>query len=447
MEIASTDSTIDARLDALKAVGALFEFTAERRSHRDIARFANRLAQRIDPGVAAEFRLASSKDTPERPAEGVGAQTGTPSIAAEEIDYGATIPLTSVGRFVGALVLHSPRPIKGDTGAALLALAGAVASAAAAVVTAADADDVEREIESRVELRTAALRDRVVDMETTREAMLNTMRDAQDVHKKLEAMTKNLVETIEYRTHEADAAKEEAIRANQLKSEFLSHVSHELRTPMHGIISFAKIGLKKIESLSTAKHRDYYNQILDSAQELLALINDLLDLSKIEAGRGSYDFAVGDVMAPIRRLLQQYDGMFTVRRLHYALEDRLATPTACFDRDRMYRVLTNLLGNAVKFSPIGGTVEIAASNVEDRVVIEVKDCGPGVPPEDLETIFEPFVQGSVQRGPKGTGLGLAIARNIVRDHGGELVVENRPEGGAVFRVSWPIAGPTDCRRD
>lgn len=444
MKIASTDSTIDASLDALKAVGALFEFTAERRSQRDIARFANRLAQRIDPGVATEFRLAPSDGPPDRDAESAPDQSAAPSI---DVDYGTTIPLTSAGRFVGALVLRSPRPIKAETTTALLTLAGAVASAAAAVVTAANADDVEREVDSRVELRTAALRDRVVDMETTREAMLNTMRDAQDVHKKLEAMTKNLVEAIEDRTREADAAKEEAIRANHLKSEFLSHVSHELRTPMHGIISFAKIGLKKIESLSPVKHREYYNQILDSAQELLALINDLLDLSKIEAGRGSYDFAVGDVMAPIRRLLQQYDGMFTVRGLHYALEDRLETPTACFDRDRMYRVLTNLLGNAVKFSPSGATVEIAASNVEDRVVIEVKDCGPGVPPEDFETIFEPFVQGSVQRGPKGTGLGLAIARNIVRDHGGDLVVENRSIGGAIFRVSWPIAGPTDCRRD
>ncbi len=253
-----------------------------------------------------------------------------------------------------------------------------------------------------------------------------------------DVLERNVVE----RTAELLAAKNAAEAANRAKSEFLANMSHELRTPMHAILSFAQLGISR--SGDTAKTRQYLERIDTSGRRLLGLLNDLLDLSKLEAGAMQYDFGSHGVQAIAGAAIQEFALLAGERRISVVLEAE-DIPAWC-DPVRIGQVLRNLLSNAIRFSPVDGAIRLvvgAASMGEGAatapaVRVAVEDHGVGIPEAELETVFDKFVQSSKTRsGAGGTGLGLAICREIVGQHRGTIRAEATPGGGATIVMLLP----------
>jgi signal transduction histidine kinase len=236
--------------------------------------------------------------------------------------------------------------------------------------------------------------------------------------------------------------REKAEAANRAKSEFLANMSHELRTPLHGILSFAAFGLRKVDKAPREKLRDFFAKIEKVSQVLLVLLNDLLDLAKLDAEKMSFSFQVCDLRTTVASVVDEHISLTSERGIAIAYREPQQPCRASVDSARIQQVLRNLIGNAVKFSPQGGTIDIALGRAAGRIVITVMDEGVGIPEEELEIVFEKFVQSSkTKSGAGGTGLGLAISREIVVAHGGTVRAQNRTTGrGSVFTVSLTEAG-------
>jgi signal transduction histidine kinase/DNA-binding response OmpR family regulator len=227
--------------------------------------------------------------------------------------------------------------------------------------------------------------------------------------------------------------------AAQIKSQFLATMSHELRTPMNAIIGFSQLLLRQNQSPLSAAQIDMVNRILNNGKHLLALINDILDLSKIEAGRLELkpeQFRITDLLAAtadeLRSLADQ-------KKLQLAINSRLADPFIVNDSSRLRQVIVNLLSNAIKFTE-AGTIAVEVREVShDRLVILVSDTGIGIANEEINRIFEEFrqVDQSMTRRHAGTGLGLAITRWLVQMMGGQITVNSQPGEGSTFRVDLP----------
>ncbi|MES9900676.1 MAG: transporter substrate-binding domain-containing protein [Sedimenticola sp.] len=243
----------------------------------------------------------------------------------------------------------------------------------------------------------------------------------------------------------AEASQEAAEAANRAKSTFLANMSHELRTPLNAILGFS--GMIGRDRDTPTPVQEKVSIINRSGDHLLAMINDILDLSKIEAGRIEQELEVFD----LPQMLQDIGRMFEVRAesaqltFNLELDPELARYIKA-DIGKLRQILINLLGNAVKFTTEGGFSLRARSQpvTNDLTMIilqlEVKDSGPGIPSEELERIFEPFVQvAQTSTGPKGTGLGLAITQSFVNLLGGKINVESTPGRGSIFYVELPVA--------
>ena len=233
-------------------------------------------------------------------------------------------------------------------------------------------------------------------------------------------------------------AKEAAYRA---KSQFLANVSHELRTPLHAILSYASFGVKKIDTADKTTLLRYFQQIETSGKSLLGFFNDLLDLSKLEAGKMRYERSVSEVVWLIRSVLEESRSLAEQKRIkvEYQGPERY---DAELDPTRFAQVIRNLVSNAVKFTRENGHIWVSLIPQDQGFLLRVDDEGCGIPDDELDTIFESFYQSSRTRtSAGGTGLGLAICREIVLAHGGRIWAENRREGGARFSVVWPTSGP------
>lgn len=255
----------------------------------------------------------------------------------------------------------------------------------------------------------------------------------------LESHNRQLEETVTQRTAELARAKAAAESANQAKSDFLANISHELRTPLHAVMSFSRFGLRRQKQVPLSKLVEYFQRIHECAQSLLRLINELLDLSKLEAGRVSLTVSSVNLSMLIKQVAAEFATLASERglALNIALND--APVDAQGDEDKLAQVVRNLLGNALKFSSPGTRIDVTLTPHDDQVVVTVADRGPGLPENEVESVFEKFVQSTrTSDGTGGTGLGLSICREIVELHRGSIWAANRPDGGAEFSFSLPI---------
>jgi signal transduction histidine kinase len=228
------------------------------------------------------------------------------------------------------------------------------------------------------------------------------------------------------------------------KSEFLANMSHELRTPLNAVIGFSDVLLETMFGPLNDKQREYLSDIRASGHHLLELLNDILDLSKVEAGRMDLNMSEFSLLDAIDQ------GLMVVReranshkiRLTVDADEELAVMEG--DELRVKQVLWNLLTNAVKFTPDGGSVEVIARHIDGEVVVLVRDTGIGVPEEDHDRIFDSFQQGG-RRGPsphiEGTGLGLTLSKRIVELHGGRIWLDSEVGVGSTFGFALPLHQP------
>jgi PAS domain S-box-containing protein len=265
----------------------------------------------------------------------------------------------------------------------------------------------------------------------------------------------NLQALVEAQTADLVKAKEAAEQASFSKSEFLANMSHELRTPMHAILSFARLGGDRAATAPAEKLREYFERIVVSGDRLLALVNNLLDLSKLEAGKMSLETGNVDMAALARDVAKDFEVMIESRRQHLDIATPDCDTVVRGDAMRLSQILRNLISNAVKFTPEGGSIlidfapdELPAgrragdSGTTPALRITVADDGIGIPEGEIESVFDKFFQSSKTRtGAGGTGLGLAICEEIVGSHRGTIRARNRRQGGAAFDIVLPRGIP------
>jgi signal transduction histidine kinase len=231
---------------------------------------------------------------------------------------------------------------------------------------------------------------------------------------------------------------EELEAASQHKSEFLATMSHELRTPLNAIIGFSQVLKEQMYGELNERQADYVDDVLSSGQHLLNLINDILDLAKVEAGR--MELQPSTFVLP--ELLENAASMVRERATRQGIGLTVATDGSVGlmegDERKVKQILFNLLSNAVKFTPGGGKVTLAARAADEQVVISVRDTGIGISADDQTKIFEEFYQVGTSRTQEGTGLGLALTRRLVELHHGQLSVESESGVGSTFTVTMPL---------
>ncbi len=241
--------------------------------------------------------------------------------------------------------------------------------------------------------------------------------------------------------HEIADKSRQLEAASQHKSEFLANMSHELRTPLNAIIGFSEVLAERMFGDINDKQAEYLQDILESGRHLLSLIDDILDLSKIEAGRMELEASEFDFPQAIQNALTLVRER-ALRRgiaLHHVIDDRVADIRA--DERKVKQVLLNLLSNAIKFTPEGGRIDVRAAPADGLLEVSVSDSGVGIAPADQEAVFEEFRQvGTADKKAEGTGLGLALSRRFIELHGGQIRVTSQVGIGSTFTFTLPLRG-------
>ena len=269
-----------------------------------------------------------------------------------------------------------------------------------------------------------------------------------DLERRVEDRTRDLSAALKQNAtllRELERKSRDLEAASQHKSEFLATMSHELRTPLNAIIGFSEVLQERMFGELNDRQAEYLDDIHVSGRHLLTLIDDILDLAKVESGRMELELGDVDVGECLETGFMMVRGRAERRgvRLEMDVEPGLDQVTA--DGRKLKQVVFNLLANAVRFTPEGGLVEASARRADGEVRIAVRDSGPGIAPEDQERIFETFRQAGNGGAREGSGLGLALSRAFAELHGGRLWVESRLGEGSTFVLALPlvpaVAGP------
>lgn len=269
-----------------------------------------------------------------------------------------------------------------------------------------------------------------------------TLADLIAIQQRLADLEEELAQT----KRELVEAKTELREADKLKSEFIATVSHELRTPLNSILGFAKLLLRqKIGPLNPIQQTDL-SVIYDSAQHLLSLVNDILDLSKIEAGKIRLDAEWVSVEEIIVGVMASTYILIEDKPIELKEEIESNLPKVYVDRGRIRQVVINILSNAAKFTDVGSItmrVRRITKNEQEFVCFSIKDTGIGIAADDMDKVFEAFrqIDSSVARRAEGTGLGMPISYRLVSLHGGELWVESQVDQGSAFSFTIPLKPP------
>jgi PAS domain S-box-containing protein len=270
-------------------------------------------------------------------------------------------------------------------------------------------------------------------------AIIRDISERKQAEDRINAIQQGYTQELAAKNLELAERNQEVERANRLKSEFLAGMSHELRTPLHTIIGFSELLSEEMEGPLNDKQKRFVGHIHKDSLHLLELINDVLDLSKIEAGKLELRPEVFDVRQPMDEVLSSINPQATVKSIR--IETVIAIDRELYaDRVRVRQILFNLLSNAVKFTPEGGHIRVEANQREGCVEISVTDTGIGIPHEEHEAVFDKFHQvGHTTKGVReGTGLGLAITQRLVEEHGGKIWLESEPGKGSRFSFTIPF---------
>jgi signal transduction histidine kinase len=265
-------------------------------------------------------------------------------------------------------------------------------------------------------------------------------RRAEDAKRQVTRLNEELEQRVEERTRDLRGALERAEEADRIKSQFLASMSHELRTPLNAILTFNELLAMGTFGEVNEEQVSYLQKSLNSGRHLLSLINDVLDITKIQSGMMSLFIEEGfDVAQELTEIVASAEKMLDGKPVKLVTDiDREFPPLTC-DKRRVRQVLLNLIGNAVKFTE-EGTITVSAKMQDSQVLFAVIDTGPGIPKDQQGIIFEPFVQ--TEEGIKhagGTGLGLPISKRLTEAHGGRLWVESAAGEGAAFYAVFPLA--------
>ncbi len=256
----------------------------------------------------------------------------------------------------------------------------------------------------------------------------------------LQALYRNLEQKVEERTRQLKEAHADLEELHRSQTEFYSAMTHEFRTPLTSIIGFTQLLLSPGGEPLTPSQRDHLTDILESAQRLLQLVNDLLDASRLQAGQMRLSIAAVDLSEAAREACAVVRPLAREREIAVACAIPADLPLVAADDLRVLQILLNLLSNAIKFTQVGGQVTLQAEACEGFVQVSVRDNGPGIPVEDQEVIFQLFRRGSAHERTGGSGLGLALAKLLVELHGGRIWVESEPGCGSTFHFTIPVHG-------
>jgi signal transduction histidine kinase len=281
--------------------------------------------------------------------------------------------------------------------------------------------------------QTNALRQAAKDLSTTR--VERAERDAR-FYEELSRLNNELA------TAQRELVKKNAelARLNDEKNQFLGIAAHDLRNPLEVLLAYSHFLLEDASDRLTPQEIDFVKTIRSSSDFMVRLVNNLLDVSRIEAGRLDLDPEAIDLATLVRENVGRNRALADRKQVAIELVLEPDLPPMTVDRAKIEQVLNNLVGNAVKFSSSGSTVGVAVARDGERVKVAVRDAGPGIPADEIEKIFRPFERGNSRppRGERGTGLGLAIVKRIVEAHGGAIDVRSRGGEGSTFTVSLPI---------
>jgi signal transduction histidine kinase len=256
----------------------------------------------------------------------------------------------------------------------------------------------------------------------------------------LEASHRNLEMQVEERTAALRTANAQLVRASSAKTAFIAMMSHELRTPLNGIIGFADMLSDPMFGDHTPDEtRELASNIIASGRHLLGLINDLLDMAKIEAGKIEIRPVPTEIAGLVYEVENVIGSLARAKNIEMATDVDADVPLALVDPSRLRQVLFNLVSNAIKFTPEGGRITIDVVNLEQSVTISVSDTGPGLLPDEAERIFQPYERGSAGSEDDGAGLGLSLAKSLIELQGGRIWVKSSPGKGSTFSVLVPAA--------